>query len=61
VHQREIKIENELEDIFVVSSGLEVEDRIVFEGVRQVRDGNKVEFEFRPPDQILANQKNHAE
>ena len=61
VHQRLITIEHELDDIFVIKSGLYVEDRIVLEGVRQVKDGEKVEFEFRPPAEALANQKNHAE
>jgi membrane fusion protein (multidrug efflux system) len=61
VHQRLITVEHELEDIFVIKSGLEVNDKIVLEGVRQVKDGEKVEYEFRPPVEALANQKNHAE
>jgi membrane fusion protein (multidrug efflux system) len=61
VHQRLITIEHELEDIFVIKSGLDVNDRIILEGVRQVKDGEKVEYEFRPPAEALANQKNHAE
>jgi membrane fusion protein (multidrug efflux system) len=51
VHQREIVIRNALEDIFVIKSGLEVNERIVLEGVRQVKDGQKVEYEFRKPEQ----------
>ena len=47
VHQREIVIQNELEDIFVIKKGLDVNDKIVLEGIRQVRDGEKVEYEFR--------------
>jgi len=61
VHQREIVIQHEMEDIFVIKSGLGVEDRIVLEGVRQVRDGEKVESEFLPPEKVLGNQKHHAE
>ena len=60
VHQREIVVQNELEDIFVIKKGLDVNDKIVLEGVRQVRDGEKVEYEFRPPEQVIANQKNQA-
>jgi membrane fusion protein (multidrug efflux system) len=53
-HQREINIENELEDIFVIKSGLAVEDKIVLDGIRQIRDGDKVECEYRQavPDGI---------
>ena len=47
VHQREIVIQHEMDDIFVIKKGLGVDDKIVFEGVRQVRDGDKVEYEFR--------------
>ncbi|MFO0843772.1 MAG: efflux RND transporter periplasmic adaptor subunit [Gemmataceae bacterium] len=61
VHQREIGVQHELDDIFVIKKGLDVTDRIVLEGVRQVRDGEKVEYEFRKPEEALANQKNHAE
>ena len=61
VHQREIVIQNELDDIFVIKKGLDVNDKIVLEGVRQVRDGEKVEYEFRKPEEVLANQKYHAE
>jgi membrane fusion protein, multidrug efflux system len=61
VHQREIVIQHEMDDIFVIKKGLDVNDRIVLEGVRQVRDGDKVEFEFRKPEEALANQKYHAE
>jgi membrane fusion protein (multidrug efflux system) len=62
VHQREIVIDHELDDIYVIEKGiLDVNDRIVLEGIRQVRDGDKVEYEFRKPEQVLANQKNKAE
>src|SRR5208337_2592089 len=50
VHQREIAIQNEMDDIFVIKRGLGVGDRIVLEGIRQVRDGEKVEYEFRQPE-----------
>ena len=61
VRQREIVIDHELEDVFVIERGLDVNDKIVLEGIRQVRDGDKVEYEFLPPEQVMANQKNHAE
>ncbi|MFO0919988.1 MAG: efflux RND transporter periplasmic adaptor subunit [Planctomycetaceae bacterium] len=60
-HQREIDIQNELEDLFVIKDGLAVTDKIVLEGVRQVRDGEKVEYEERKADEVLADLKQHAE
>ena len=61
VRQRQITVEHELEDIYVLKSGLGVKDKIVLEGVRQVRDGEKVEYEFRKPEEALSHQKFHAE
>lgn len=61
VHQRLITIEHEKEDIFVIKSGLVATDKIVLEGVREVRDGEKAEYEFQEPEVVLAHLKNHAE
>jgi membrane fusion protein (multidrug efflux system) len=62
VHQREITVQNEMDDIFVIKKGLDVKDKIVLEGVRQVRDGEKLEdVEFRKPDEALKDLKFHAE
>jgi membrane fusion protein, multidrug efflux system len=47
-HLREIGIQNELEDGFVVKSGLNVNDKIVVDGVRQVHDGEKVQYDRQP-------------
>jgi membrane fusion protein (multidrug efflux system) len=60
-HQRLITIKHELEDVFVINSGLDVNDKIVLEGVREVHEGAKVEYEFRKPEETLKNQKFHAE
>jgi membrane fusion protein (multidrug efflux system) len=61
VHQREFAIRHEMDDIFVIKSGVDVNDKIVLEGVRQVRDGDSREYEFQKPEEALANQKHHAE
>ena len=61
VHQRPITIAHETDDIFVVGSGLEVTDKIVFEGVRLVHEGETPKSTFRDPTEVLANMKLHAE
>ena len=61
VHQREIVILNEKDDIYILESGVIENDHIVYEGIRQVRDGDKIKFEYREPEQILSNLKYHAE
>jgi membrane fusion protein (multidrug efflux system) len=40
---------------------LKESDRIVLEGVREVHDGEKIEYEYRKPEDILEHQKFHAE
>jgi membrane fusion protein (multidrug efflux system) len=70
VHQREIVVQNELEDLFVIQkgvgvddkqTGVGVDDKIVLEGMRQIRDGDKVEYEDRRPEEDVAQLKYHAE
>ncbi len=61
VHQRLITVKHELEDIYVVGSGLEVTDKFVLEGVREVEEGEKIEYEYVAPDEVLKQQKYHAE
>lgn len=60
-HQREIEIEDELDDIFVLKKGLAVTDEIVLEGVRQIHDGEKVEYEDEKPETVVTHLKYHAE
>jgi membrane fusion protein (multidrug efflux system) len=60
VHQREIVIQHEMDDIFVINKGVGVSDRIVLEGIRQVRDGEKVKCEFRPLEEVIRKPKNHT-
>jgi len=60
-HQREISYDNELEDLFVIKKGLSPDDKIVLEGIRQIRDGDKVEFEDRQAEEVATHLKYHAE
>lgn len=60
-HQRAISVAHELDDVFVVESGLALNEKFVLEGVRQTREGEHVEAEFRKPEEALSNMKNHAE
>ncbi len=61
VHQRDITIGSVLDDIFVIKDGLNGGDKIVLEGIQQVRDGDKLEYEFRAPEEVLGNLKYRAE
>lgn len=60
-HQTLVTTKHELEDVFVMATGVKPTDRLILEGVREVEDGGKVEFEFREPEEALTHQKFHAE
>jgi membrane fusion protein (multidrug efflux system) len=65
-HARTIAVQHEVDDIFVIKKGIEVNDRIVVEGVQWIRDGEKVKYEFRKPEAAIGNpleerKKNKAE
>lgn len=61
VHQRDIEIEGEQDDIFVLKGGLKEGEKIILEGIRQVKDGDKIKYDFRDPQEVLSNLKYHAE
>lgn len=61
VRQREIIIENEQDDIYLLKDGLKLGEKIILEGIRQVRDGETVNYQFQAPEEVLSNLKYHAE
>ena len=52
--RRAITIQAELDGHVVVKQGLAATDRVVVEGHRQLRDGDRVESEFRRPEDAAA-------
>lgn len=61
VKQTPIEIAYELEDVFVIRQGLDESDVILLEGLRQVREGEKIEYELEDPRATLAALKLPAE
>lgn len=60
-HQRAITVSHEREDVFVVADGLQVTDKIVLDGVRQVHDGAHVDIQLQDPKEVLKKLKHRAE
>lgn len=58
---KEIEISAELPDLYVVSKGITVNDKILLEGLRLVNENDKIEFEFKNPKEVINNLKIHAE
>jgi membrane fusion protein (multidrug efflux system) len=61
VHQNLITIRHELEDIFVIESGLAVTDKFILEGVREAEEGETITYRSCPAKEALSHQKFHAE
>lgn len=61
VHSREITISAELPHIFVVDSGLNENDKILIEGLRQVRENEKIDLKFVKADSVISNLDLYAE
>jgi membrane fusion protein (multidrug efflux system) len=60
-HQHEITTAHETDDIFVIASGLNANDRYILDGVQQVHDGEHLVTEWIPPEESLSNLRHHAE
>lgn len=57
VHAREITVRAELDDLFLVASGLSPNERILLEGIRKVQDGDRIDFEVEAPREVMAHLK----
>lgn len=61
VTQQRIHISEEVEDLFIVSKGVTEKDKIILEGLRHVKSGEKAEYEFEEPEQAFKHLKLRAE
>lgn len=61
LEQKLINLAAELPHIFVVKSGLNDQDKILLEGLRKVHNGQKIEVNYKKPEQVLSQLELHAE
>jgi membrane fusion protein (multidrug efflux system) len=61
VHSKEITIGAEMEDLFVVTSGLADDEKILLEGLRKVKDNDKINYEYQEPRLVVSRLKVPAE
>ncbi|MFD1469618.1 efflux RND transporter periplasmic adaptor subunit [Hymenobacter caeli] len=61
VHQREVRIASEMPDLYAIKSGLAATDRILLEGLRKVKDGDKISFDYRAPQAVISHLKAYSE
>ncbi len=61
IKSREITIAAEMPHLFVVKSGLTKDDKILLEGLRLVRENEKIHPKFMQPGKVLTNLELYAE
>ncbi|MBR9923130.1 MAG: efflux RND transporter periplasmic adaptor subunit [Bacteroidetes bacterium] len=61
VSSREITIAAELDNVYVISDGLSLEDKFLIEGLRKVKNGDQIEFEYKDPKEVYDHLDLHAE
>lgn len=61
VHSREISVAASVPDLFIVNSGVGAGEKILLEGLRKVRDGQKISYSFHDPERAIADLKVYTE
>jgi membrane fusion protein (multidrug efflux system) len=62
IRQHEITVaEEELPYLFIVTKGLTENDKILVEGLRKVKNGDKIEMNFQSPKQVFSSLQLYAE
>lgn len=61
VKSREITVGADMEDLYVVTAGLAETDKILLEGLRKVKDNDKIAFNYEEPRTVIGRLKLPAE
>lgn len=57
----EITIKGEMPDLYVVNSGITIDDKILLDGLQKANDNDKIKFDYLSPKEVLAHLKLRAE
>ncbi len=61
IHSKPITVGDEMQHLYVVTEGLEVNDKILLDGLRKVREKDKISYDYLEPDEVLSNLALYAE
>ncbi|MBG9378223.1 efflux RND transporter periplasmic adaptor subunit [Panacibacter sp. DH6] len=61
VKQKEITIGPDMEDLYIVTGGLSENDKVLLEGLRKVKDSDKIRYEYKKPEEVITHLKVRAE
>lgn len=61
VKSKNITVTGEMPDLYVVGSGITENDRILLEGVQKVKEDNRIEADYKSPEEVVAQLRLKAE
>ncbi len=61
VHSREVEIASEIPDLYILKNGLSENEKILLEGIRKVKDNDKIDYEFEAPKEVFPKLKVYVE
>lgn len=61
VHSRQITVGAEMQHIYVVTEGLAKDDKILLEGLRKVKENDKIDYTYLGPDEAMQSLELHSE
>jgi membrane fusion protein (multidrug efflux system) len=61
VHSREITIASEMPDLYIIKDGVKENERILLEGIRKVKDGDKIIYTYEDPKSVIPKLKVYVE
>ncbi|GAA3514448.1 efflux RND transporter periplasmic adaptor subunit [Aquimarina addita] len=61
IQQREIFISAELPHLFVLEKGLSENDKVLLEGIRLVKEGEQIAYDFLEPEKVMSSLDLYAE
>ncbi len=61
VSSKEISITGEIPDLYVITSGITANDKILLEGVQKVKENDKINYSYIAPQKVINNLRLKAE
>jgi membrane fusion protein (multidrug efflux system) len=61
LESKEITVTGEIPDLYVITSGITANDKIVLEGVQKVKDGEKIKYDYVSPKEVIIHLRLKAE
>lgn len=61
LESKEITVTGEIPDLYVITSGITANNKIVLEGVQKVKDGEKIKYDYVSPKEVISHLRLKAE